>query len=119
MIQRISFRTAANGGHADSIGVTEVNLEGGDGLAILHFHQRHPVSTPELPKGAAFDKQSAETIAIRRHRLGTHRVQRNQDVIASCPKSADPVLRVTLASIAYQFCALGGAGDERAEGLER
>ena len=56
MIRRISLRTAADRGHADAVGIAEVNLEGGDGFAILHFHQRHPVGSPDLLKGAAFGK---------------------------------------------------------------
>src|SRR5216684_7169435 len=119
MIQRISFRTAANGGYADAIGVTEVNLEGGDRLAVLHFHQSHPVSTPDFPKGAAFGKQGGEAVAIGRHRLWTDGVQRNQDVVASISETADPALRITLAGIAHQFRAFGGADDKRSERPER
>ncbi len=118
-IRRISFRTAANGRHADAVGIAEMNLEGRDRFAVLHFHQRHAVSTPDLPKGASFDKQSDQAITVTRHRLRTYRVQRNQDVIGSLPKSPDPVLRVALAGIGYQFRALSGAGDERAERFER
>ncbi len=58
VIRRIAFRTAANGGHADAVCVTEVNFESGDALAILHLHQRYPVLTPDLLKGTAFGKQS-------------------------------------------------------------
>ena len=119
MIGRISFRTAANGGHADAVGVAEMNLEGGDRLAVLHLHQRHPVGAPYLPKGVAFGKQRGEPVAIDRHRLGTYGMQRHQDVIASVSESADPVLRVALAGIADQFRPFGGAVDERAERLER
>src|SRR5258707_3860419 len=46
-------------------------------------------------------------------------MQRHQDMIASGTKSADPVLRVALAGVAHQVRAFGGAGDERAGGVER
>ena len=46
-------------------------------------------------------------------------MQRNQDVIAACPESTNPVLRVALAGVAYQLRAFGGSSDERAERLER
>src|SRR5713226_3247529 len=118
MVHWISFRTAANSRDADTVGVTEMNLEGGDRLAVLHFHQSHPVSTPDLPKGAAFGKQGGEAVAIGCHRFRTDGVQRNQDVVASLSETTDPVLRVTLAGIAYQFRAFGRAADERTEGFE-
>src|SRR6266581_3904526 len=119
MIKRISFRTAANGRHADAVGVAEMHLEGWNKLAVLHFHQGHPVSTPDLPKGAAFGKQSDQAIAVPRHRLWTHGVQRQEDMVASLSESTNPVLRVPLAGIAYQLCTFGGAADERAERFER
>src|SRR5712664_1251208 len=119
MVRWISFRTAANSGHADAISVTEMNLERGDRLAVLHFHQRHPVSAPNLPKGIAFSKKSSEPVAIGCHRLRTHGVQRQEDLVASLSESTDPVLRVALAGIADQFRAFGGTGDERAERFER
>ncbi len=59
MIGRISLRAATNGRHADAVGVTEMNFGGGDGLAVLRFHQRHPVGAPDLPKCATLRKQSA------------------------------------------------------------
>src|SRR5258706_15497911 len=102
MIRRISFRTAANGGHADTIGVTEVNLEGGDGLAVLHFHQGHPVSTPDFPKGAAFGKQGGEAVAIWRHRFGTDGVRRNQDLVASLSVTLDPVVPSPVTGVTHQ-----------------
>src|SRR5258707_15132927 len=46
-------------------------------------------------------------------------MQRYQHMIGSCPKSADPVLRIALAGVAHQFRAFGGAGDERTERVER
>jgi hypothetical protein len=42
VIRRISFRTAANGGHADAVRVTEVNPGREDGLSIPDLRQRHP-----------------------------------------------------------------------------
>ncbi len=56
VIQRISLRATANRSHADAVGVTEMNLERGDWLTVSHFHQRHPVGTPDFPKGTAFSK---------------------------------------------------------------
>src|SRR5712671_4616519 len=118
MIRRISFRTAPNCCHADAVGVAEMHLEGRDRFAVLHFHQRHPVSTPDLPKSTAFGKQGDQAIAVTCHRLRTHGMQRQEDVIASLAESTDPVLWVALAGIAYQLCPFGGAGDERAKGFE-
>src|SRR6266566_8668925 len=118
MIRRISFRTAANCGHADAVGVAEMHLEGRDRFAVLHFHQRHPVSTPDLPKGATFSKQGGEAIAVTRHRLRTHGVQRQEDMVVSLAESTDPVLRVALTGIAYQLCPFGGAADERTKRFE-
>src|SRR2546427_8495694 len=100
MIWRIAFRTAANGSHADAICVTEVNLESGDALPILHLHQRHPVLTPDLLEGTAFGEQRRQPVAIHCHRFRPDGVQRHQDVIASLPKATDPVLRITWPCIA-------------------
>src|SRR3954454_2279782 len=102
VIGRISLRTATNGRHADAIGVAEMNFGGGDGLAVLCFHQRMAVAAPDLPKRSMLRKQSAQPVAIRRHRLRTESMQRHQDMIASGAKSADPVLRGTLAGVAHQ-----------------
>jgi hypothetical protein len=46
-------------GHADAAGVTEVNPGREDGLSIPDLRQRHPVGTPDLPKGGCFGKQGA------------------------------------------------------------
>src|SRR5437588_310456 len=48
VIRRIALRTAVNGGHADAVGVTEVNLGGGGEFAILNFHQRHATSPGQV-----------------------------------------------------------------------
>ena len=66
VIRRISFGTTTNGGHADAVGVPEVNLGSRDGLAIHQLHQRHSVLTPDLAKCAPFGKQSREPVAIAR-----------------------------------------------------
>src|SRR5260370_27961338 len=118
MIRRIPLRTAANCRHADAVGVAEMNLESGNRLAVLQFHQGHPVSSPELLNRSAFGKQSDQSIAATRHRLGTHGVQRQEDVVASLSETTNPVLRVAIAGIAYQLCAFGGAANERTEGFE-
>ena len=36
------------------------------GFAIFHFHQRHSVLTPDLPKGVTFGKQRSQPIAVTR-----------------------------------------------------
>src|SRR5260370_4852186 len=46
-------------------------------------------------------------------------MQRPQNVIASLPKAADPVLRRTWSGVAHQRCAFSGSSGERAERLER
>src|SRR5450432_596512 len=115
VIRWISLGTAVNGGHADAVGVAEVNLERRDRLAVLHFHQRHPVGTPDFAKGPAFGKQRAKSVAIGCHGLGIQGVQRDQDVIAAGSEPTDPVLRITLPGIAHQFGAFGRAFDERTE----
>src|SRR5450755_4722736 len=118
VIRRISLGATVNGGHADTVGVAEVNPERRDWLAVPDFHQRHPVGSPDLPKGTAFDKQRGKAVAIGCHGLGIQGVQRDQDVIAAGSEPTDPVLRVTLPGIAYQFGAFGRAGDKRTERLE-
>src|SRR6202795_2207597 len=56
VVQRISLGTASNGGHADAVGIAEMDLEGGNGLAVPGFHQRHPVGVPDFPEGTTFGK---------------------------------------------------------------
>ena len=118
MVGWISLGAAANRSHADAVGVTEVDLGSGDGLAILHLHQRHAVLTPDLSKRVAFCEQGRQPVAIGRHGFWADRVQRHQDVIRSCPEAADPVLRERSIRYPHQACTFGGSGDESAERLE-
>ena len=53
MIRRVMLRAAANRGHADPVGISEVDLGGRKGLAFPSLRQRHAVATPNLAKGAA------------------------------------------------------------------
>ncbi len=92
VVRRIVLRTAANGGHADAVGVSEVHLGSRHGLAILHLHQRHPVLPPDFAKGISLGKQGLQPVAVARHRLRADGMQRHQDVIVSSSKAADPVL---------------------------
>src|SRR5277367_1015186 len=101
MIRRISFRTAANSGCADAVGVAEGNFVGEAGLSVHHLGPRHPVAPPDLAKSITLDKQSGQPVAIAGHRIRTHSMQRHQDMIGSCPKAADPVLRPAWSGIAY------------------
>src|SRR5439155_6612286 len=112
VIGRISFRTAANRGHADAVSVTEVNFESGDALAILHLHQRHPVLTPDLLEGTAFGEQRRQPVAIHCHRFRADGVQRYQHMIASLPKATHPVLWSTYSVIAHQFRTFCGSSYE-------
>src|SRR5260370_40237533 len=115
----IFFRAATNGGHTDAISVSEVNSGRRHGLAILHLEQRHPVLAPDFVKGIAPSEESGEPVGIGFHCIGIDRVQRNQNVIASLTKAADPVLRRTWSGIAHQRCARGGSSGKRTERLER
>ena len=118
MICPRKFGTAANRSDAETVGVTKGNLGSEDGFAIFHFHQRHSVLTPDLPKGVTFGKQRSQPFAIARHCFRADGVQRQQDVIGSLPKVADPVPRITWSRITHQFRARSRTGDKRTEGIE-
>jgi len=49
----ITFRAAANGGHADAVGVVKVNAKRGNAFAVHHVHERHAVGPPDLCEGVA------------------------------------------------------------------
>jgi len=112
VVRRISFRTAANRGHADAVGITEVDLGRGDGLAILHLHQRHAVASPEFPERHSLQQTGRNSaVAVARYRVrGWMAWRGHQDVIASLPECIDPVLRCTCSGIAHQFGSFGGPG---------
>ena len=119
MVRRIVLRAAANGGHADAVGVSEVHLGSRHGSAILHLHQRHPVLPPDFTKGISLGKQGVQPVAVARHRLRADGVQRHQDVIVSSSKALDPVLGRAGSGIADQLCSLRSPLDECTERLER
>jgi hypothetical protein len=115
VIRRITFRAASNGGHADSVGVAEVNFGRENGFAVFHFRHRHPVATPDFPKCASFCAHSSQTVAVCCHGLRADGVQCHEDVVASRAKPTNPVLRRAWSGIAHQCRAFRSSGRERAE----
>ena len=104
---------------SDAVGVSEVNLGGRHGLAVLHLHQRHPVLAPDLSKGISLGEPGTQPVAVARHRLRADGVQRHQDVIVPASETADPVLGRARSGIADRLRTLRGSFDERPKGPER
>ncbi len=84
-------------------------------ISIKAMPSVRQISWKALPS----EKSAARRSLVGGHRIRADGVQRDHDVIAALSEIADPVFRGTGSGIADEFGALGGAGDECAEGLER
>ena len=94
MIGRHGFRTALDPWRdGEAVGVPEVNLRDGHGLAVHQLRHGGAVHLVQQLEGLALLKQSDQAAAVRFHRLRARGVKPHHHVIVSGAETSDPMLR--------------------------